>query len=128
MRTHVRSDIHPLVAERGKPIVWLHGEIKTPPFSRAARLEAGFMLRRLQQGAAIAMPHARPMPSIGPGCWELRVRDADHNWRIFYRADADAVVVLAVHDKKSERALRSVLETCRARLRRYDDAALGRTR
>jgi len=84
------------------------------------------MLRRLQHGAAIAMPHARPMPSIGPGCWELRVRDADHSWRIFYRADADAVVVLAVHDKKTERALRSVLETCRARLRRYDDAALGR--
>jgi phage-related protein len=73
------------------------------------------------------MPHARPMPSIGPRCRELRVRDADHNWRIFYRTDADAVVILGVHDKKTERALRSVLESCRARLRRYDDAA-GRTR
>ncbi|TFH43207.1 MAG: type II toxin-antitoxin system RelE/ParE family toxin, partial [Lysobacterales bacterium] len=24
-----------------KPLVWLHGEIKTPPFSAAARIEAG---------------------------------------------------------------------------------------
>ena len=85
------------------------------------------MLRRLQEGAALAMPHARPMPTIGPRCWELRVRDADHNWRIFYRADADALVVLAVHDKKTERALKTVLETCRARLRSYD-ATLGRRR
>jgi hypothetical protein len=30
-----------------KPIVWLHGEIKTPPFSGAARLQAGFLLRML---------------------------------------------------------------------------------
>lgn len=26
----------------GKPLAWLHGEIKTPPFSEAARLEAGY--------------------------------------------------------------------------------------
>ncbi len=31
-----------------KPLVWLHGEIKTPPFSREARIEAGVLLRRLQ--------------------------------------------------------------------------------
>ena len=85
------------------------------------------MLRRLQQGAMLAMPHARPMPSIGLRCWELRVKDADHNWRIFYRTDTDAVVVLGVHDKKTERALRTILETCRIRLRRYDEA-LGRQR
>lgn len=34
----------------GKPLVWLKGEVKTPPFSAAARIEAGFLLRRLQQG------------------------------------------------------------------------------
>jgi hypothetical protein len=30
----------------GKPLVWLHGEVKTPPFSKSARIEAGFLLRR----------------------------------------------------------------------------------
>lgn len=33
-----------------KPLVWLSGEVKTPPFSPAARLEAGFLLRKLQRG------------------------------------------------------------------------------
>lgn len=111
----------------GKPLVWLHGQIKTPPFSRAARLESGFLLRRLQLGAALGMPHARPMPSIGPRCWELRIRDAEHNWRIFYRVDSDAIVILAVHDKKTERALRRVLDLSRERLNRYEEAS-GRKR
>jgi hypothetical protein len=30
-----------------KPLAWLKGEIKTPPFSRNARIEAGYLLRRL---------------------------------------------------------------------------------
>jgi hypothetical protein len=38
------------MAPNEKPLVWLHGEIKTPPFSAESRLEAGFLLRRLQQG------------------------------------------------------------------------------
>ena len=53
------------MANSGKPLVWLEGEIKTPPFSRAARLEAGFLLRRLQLGEQLSLPQSRPMPSIG---------------------------------------------------------------
>jgi hypothetical protein len=48
-----------------KPLVWLHGEIKTPPFSALARIEAGVLLRRLQRGETLRMPQSRPMPSIG---------------------------------------------------------------
>src|ERR1017187_1970693 len=33
-----------------KPLGWLKGEVKAPPFSAEARLEAGFLLRRLQKG------------------------------------------------------------------------------
>ena len=73
-----------------KPLAWLHGEIKTPPFSRAARIEAGFHLRLLQRGQVLGLPHSRPLPSLGPRCHELRVRDADVSWRIVYRIDADA--------------------------------------
>jgi hypothetical protein len=65
----------------GKPLVWLEREIKTPPFSREGRLEAGALLRRLQQGENIGLPHSRPMPSIGPRCHELRVRDEEDKER-----------------------------------------------
>jgi len=64
------------VSPGDKPLVWLRGEIKTPPFSAKARVEAGFLLRRLQRGESIGMPHSRPMPIIGRRCHELRVVDA----------------------------------------------------
>ena len=28
-----------------KPLVWLHGEVRSPPFSVGARIEAGLLLR-----------------------------------------------------------------------------------
>lgn len=38
------------MSQSDKPLVWLHGEVKTPPLSQPARLEAGCLLRRLQKG------------------------------------------------------------------------------
>jgi phage-related protein len=103
-----------------KPLVWLHGEVKSPPFSRAARLEAGFLLRKLQRGDPLPMPHARPMPSIGPRCYELRVNDENKTWRIIYRMDPDAIVLCEVFEKKTPRTPKSVIDVCQQRLRRYD--------
>ena len=105
---------------KGKPLAWRAGEIKTPPFSRAARIEAGTLLRRLQIGENIGLPHSRPMPSVGPRCHELRIRDEDQNWRLMYRIDPDAIVVVDVFAKKTGRTPKSVIETCKARLRTYD--------
>jgi phage-related protein len=105
-----------------KPLVWLHGEIKTPPFSRAGRLEAGLALRRLQQGDRLGMPLSRPMPGVGRDCHELRVRDIGHQWRVIYRIDDDAIVIAEVFAKKTARVSAEIIEVCRQRLRRYDDA------
>jgi phage-related protein len=78
------------VTEADKPIVWLHGEIKTPPFSQQARVEAGFLLRGLQRGEVVAMPHSRPMPAIGRQCYELRIVDRGKIRRMIYHVDEDA--------------------------------------
>ena len=103
-----------------KPLVWMHGEVKTPPFSKPARLHAGFLLRLLQRGEKIAMPHCRPMPSIGRRCHELRVPDNKASWRIVYRVDEDAVVILEVFSKKTAKTPKSIIDICRLRLREYD--------
>lgn len=58
-----------------KPLAWLHGEVKTPPFSARARAEAGYLLRLLQEGERLGLPESRPMPRIGSNCHELRVVD-----------------------------------------------------
>jgi phage-related protein len=111
-------------AMRGdKPVVWLAGEVRTPPFSKQARVEAGFLLRRLQRGEVLGMPHMRPMPSIGRRVSELRVRDERHSWRIIVRVDSDAVVVAEVFSKKTRTTPSSMIAACRDRLRRYDEAA-----
>ena len=51
-----------------KPLVFLQGLIKSPPFTSEGRSEAGTRLREIQEGEALGMPTARPMPSIGPEC------------------------------------------------------------
>jgi phage-related protein len=79
-------------------------------------------LRELQRGQSLAMPASRPMPSIGPRCHELRIRDEAVMWRIIYRVDADAIVILEVFAKKTAQTPNAVLATCRRRLREYDDA------
>jgi phage-related protein len=104
-----------------KPLIWLHGDIKTPPFSQEARVEAGFLLRCLQQGESIGLPHSRPMPSIGSHCHELRIRDADRNWRIIYRIDRDAILILEVFNKTTKETPDRVLENCKKRLTKYDN-------
>jgi len=103
-----------------KPLVWLHGEVKTPPFTQEARLEAGLLLRRLQKGEKIGLPHSRPMPSVGARCHELRINDEDSIWRIMYRIDADAIVILEVFKKKSAKTPKRVLDVCKLRLKVYD--------
>lgn len=105
-----------------RPLVWLYGEVKSPPFSKEARLEAGFLLRRLQKGERLEMPHSRAMPAIGGGCHELRIVDADATWRIIYRVDSDAIVIVDVFSKKSRTTPRSVIDVSRRRLREYDNA------
>ena len=62
---------------KDRPLVWLHGEVKTPPFSREARIEAGYLLRWLQRGEKLTLPQSRPMPRVGARCHELRVVDVD---------------------------------------------------
>jgi phage-related protein len=104
-----------------KHLVWLQGEIKTPPFSGQARVEAGTLLRLLQEGESLGMPHSRPMPSIGPRCHELRVRDEGQNWRIIYRLDPDAIVIAEVFPKTTNQTPKHVINNCKRRLGLYDE-------
>ncbi len=103
-----------------RSLVWLEGEIKTPPLSAQARLEAGYLLRLLQQGQELRLPHSRLMPSIGSRCHELRVQDRDLTWRIVYRVDPEAIVILDVFEKKTRETPTRVVQACKVRLRAYD--------
>lgn len=104
-----------------KPLVWFSGEVKTPPFSTDARVEAGFLLRQLQEGEKLSMPHSRPMPSIGSRCHELRIKDTDKEWRIIYRIDEDAIIIVHVFQKTTNKTPKIVIDICKNRLKLYDE-------
>ena len=82
---------------KDKPLVWLHGEIKTPPMSSAARTEAGFLLRKLQNGG-VALNAS---------------------------FTANAIIILEVFEKKTQKTPRDVIGNCKRRIRLYDTSAGG---
>src|SRR5438552_12815626 len=49
----IRHIVQIRMSPQDKPLAWLHGEVKTPPFSKAARIDAGYLLRQLQQGQTL---------------------------------------------------------------------------
>ena len=106
-----------------KPLVWLHGEVKSPPFSHEARIEAGSLLRALQSGRNLGLPHPRPMPAIAARCHELRIVDRDVTWRVIYRIDTDAIPIVDIFAKKTQRTPIAILRRARARLSAYNRAA-----
>jgi phage-related protein len=112
-----------MVSPKDKPLVVLGGEIRTPPLSAVVRVEAGYLLRRLQKGDVLSLPHSRPMPSIGRRVHELRIQDpaTSTTWRIVYRADPFEIVVVDVFAKKSQATPKQVIERCKQRLRVWDD-------
>jgi phage-related protein len=114
------------MAHRRKPIGWLVGALRTPPIGIEARRHAGMLLRMLQEGEHLSFPESRPMPEVGPRIHELRVKDRENNlnWRILYRIDADAIFVIEWFAKKTRKMPKAVIDTCRARLERYDRASI----
>jgi phage-related protein len=103
-----------------KPVIWIHGEFKSPPVSSAARIQAGYLLGLVQEGVSLGMPQSRPMPQIGPRCHELRIRDEGTNWRIIYRIDDRAILVVDIFKRKSTATPKRVIEACKRHLRPYD--------
>ena len=103
-----------------KPLVWMHGEITTPPFSVNARIEAGYLLRQVQKGIKLSLPQSRPISSIGTRCHELRINDENLTWRIIYRIYTDAILILEIFEKKTNKTPKSVINICKLRISRYE--------
>jgi phage-related protein len=81
------------------------------------------LLRQLQQGIKLSLPQSRPMPGIGRRCHELRINDKDITWRIVYRIDDDAVVILEVFAKKTNTTPKVIIDICKARIRNYENTS-----
>ena len=83
-------------------------------FPAAARHDIGFQVEALQQGR---QPNDfKPMPGVGKGVEEIRVRDASGTFRVIYTARmADAVYVLHAFQKKSRATSQRDVDIARKR-------------
>lgn len=68
----------------------------------------------------LSLPHSRTMPNTGARCHKLRIVDEKASWRIVYRLDSDAVVILEVFRKTTQQTPTRVIDACKQRLQRYD--------
>jgi len=85
-------------------------------FSKAVRQEIGTQLRQLQRG--IEPNDWKPMPTIGSGVREIRVRDESGAYRVIYVAKfADAIYVLHAFQKKTQKTDRRDLDLAAKRYR-----------
>ncbi len=74
----------------------------------------GFQLDRVQAG--LPPEDFKPIKSVGPGVFEIRIRDAGRAFRSFYVARfEEAVYVLHVFEKKSRKTAPADLALGRAR-------------
>ncbi len=85
-------------------------------FPDEARREAGHELYQVQKG--LDPSDWKPMPTIGAGVREIRIRDASGAYRVIYIATyADAIHVLHAFEKKTQKTARRDLELAMTRLR-----------
>jgi phage-related protein len=99
-----------------KPIVWAgSSRVDLKAFPVTARRIAGYQLRRVQQG--LDPNDWKPMPGVGPGVREIRIRTGLEH-RVFYvTAFADGVYVLHAFEKRSRKTPKRDLDMARARYR-----------
>ena len=83
-------------------------------FPEDVRQDAGYQLDLVQRGEQ--PDDFKPMPSIGKGVAEIRVRDDSGAYRVIYTARlADAVYVLHAFQKKTQATAKRDIELARAR-------------
>ena len=62
------------------------------------------------------------MKEIGRRCHELREKDKGTFWRIIYRIDEDAIIILAVFSKQKNQTPKYIINDSKTRLKLYDGA------
>lgn len=98
-----------------KPVRFLGDSLeRIRGFPVAIRLDVGFEIETLQRGG---QPRDfKPMPTVGVGVEEIRVRSGPAAYRVIYTARmADEIVVLHAFQKKSRGTSRLDLQIARTR-------------
>jgi phage-related protein len=100
-----------------KPLTFLGNSLKClREFPMDVMHDAGFQLEKVQRGET--PDDFKPMPSIGVGVEEIRIRDRSGIYRVIYTARFEsAVFVLHAFQKKTQATARNDIELAQSRYR-----------
>lgn len=101
-----------------KPVEFLASSLKDiRDFPKGVRDECGYQLYKVQLGE---QPNDyKPMPTIGPGVEEIRIKDDDGIYRVIYTARLeDAVYVLHAFQKKTEKTSQTDIDLAKRRFKK----------
>ena len=103
-----------------KPIEFLGDSLRSlREFPDDAKRDAGYQLDRVQHG--LQPDDFKPMPTIGKGVEEFRVRDETGTYRVIYTARlADAVYVLHAFQKKTQATSKRDIDLAKQRFALLD--------
>ena len=98
-----------------KPIEFLGDSLRSlREFPDDAKRDAGYQLDRVQHG--LQPDDFKPMPAIGKGVEEIRVRDDTGAYRVIYTARlADAIYVLHAFQKKTQATAKRDIDLAKQR-------------
>jgi phage-related protein len=99
-----------------KPVTWIgNSRQAVKEFNPIARQRAGRQLARVQDG--LEPEDWKPMPSVGIGVKEIRLRE-NGAYRIIYVAKfSEAIYVLHAFEKKTQKTPKPDIEIARIRFR-----------
>ena len=107
-----------------KPVTFLGDSLKrVREFPEDARQDTGYQLDQVQRG--MQPDDFKPMPSIGKGVEEIRMRDETGAYRVVYTARlAEAVYVLHAFQKKTQATSKRDIDLA---VERFKELMKGRT-
>ena len=87
-------------------------------FPDEIRDQLGRALYRLQIGESLGLPLSRPMPSVGTGISELRLRGEDGIYRAFYLVrNSQGIMICHAFQKKTQKTPPLEIELARKRVK-----------
>ena len=100
----VKTDLHKrTISGTMKEVLWHPSALDTVrEFSEDVRGKIGYLLHLVQKGEVLQLPHSRSMSSVASGAHEIRVKDRDGIYRVFYLMKMeDGIYVFHAFQKKT---------------------------
>ena len=82
--------------------------------------DLGSILTKLQKGETVGYPDTEPMRTVAVGVFEIRLKDVNGIFRVFYLIKTEhGIVVFHSFKKKTQKTSQYEIETARLRLNNY---------